>query len=72
LDVERLDTVIAPFEPGLSMPPTPAFHQGAVILSATKLSAQPFCPAIPENEQPDDTCNHNHPDCDHYGYCCRT
>jgi hypothetical protein len=70
LDVERLDTVIAPFEPGFSMPPAPATCQGAVIFSATKLRAQPFCPALPEKKQPGDACNHNHREGNDYNYFC--
>src|ERR1019366_10675151 len=50
-DVESLHTFRAPFEPGFRMPPAPAFHQGAGILSATKLSPHPFCPALSENKQ---------------------
>jgi hypothetical protein len=63
LDVEGLDTVIAPFKPGFSMPPAPAFCQGAVIFSSTKLSAQPFCPALSENKHQGDACNDNHAEC---------
>jgi hypothetical protein len=70
LDVKRLDTVTAPFEPGFSMPPAPAFCQGAVILSSPKLSAQPFCPASLEKQQPDDACNHNRRDGNDQGYIC--
>jgi hypothetical protein len=72
LDVKRLDTVTSPFKPGFSMPPAPAFRQGAVIFSSTKLSAQPFCPAIPENQQPDDACYRNHCDGNDYGDLCGT
>jgi hypothetical protein len=68
LDVERFDTVIAPFEPGFSMTPAPATCQGAVIFSSAKLRAQPLCPALPEKKQPDDACNHNHRGGDDYGY----
>jgi hypothetical protein len=68
LDVERLDTIIAPFEPCLRMTPAAATCQGAVILSATKLCAQPFCPAIPEKKQPADAYNHNHGECHNERY----
>jgi hypothetical protein len=61
--VESLDTVIAPLEPGFPMPLAPAFYHSAVILSATKLSAQPFCPALSENKQQGDACNHKHREC---------
>jgi hypothetical protein len=72
LDVESLDTVAAPFEPGFSMPPAPAFCQSAVIFSAAKLRAQPFCPAIPEYQQPDDACHRNRRDGNDYGNLCGT
>jgi hypothetical protein len=72
LDVERLDTVIALFEPGFSMTPAPAIGQGAVIFGSAKLRAQPLCPALPEKKQPDDACNHNHRDDSDYGYFCCT
>jgi hypothetical protein len=61
--VESLDTVIAPLEPGFPMPLAPAFYHSAVILSATKLSAQPFGPALSENKQQGDACNHKHREC---------
>jgi hypothetical protein len=64
LDVEGLDTVIAPFEPGFSMPPAPALRQGTVIFSSTKLSAQPSCPALAENKHQGDASDDNHPECD--------
>jgi hypothetical protein len=72
LDVESLDTVTAPFESGFSVPPAPAFRQSAVIFSSTKLSAQPFCPAIPEDQQPDDPYYRNHCDGNDYGNLCGT
>jgi hypothetical protein len=61
--VESLDTVIAPLEPGFPMPLAPAFYHSAVILSATKLSAQPCCPALSANKQQGDACNYKHPEC---------
>jgi hypothetical protein len=70
--MESLDTVIAPVEPGFSMPPAPACRQSAIIFSSTKLSAQPLCSAISQYKQPDDACNHNHGDSNDYGYFCGT
>jgi hypothetical protein len=64
LDVERLDTVIAPFEPRFRMTPAPATCQGAVILSAAKLRAQPLCPTLSQNQQSSDTDNNNHRECE--------
>jgi len=71
-DVESLDAIIAPFEPGFRMPPAPAARQSAVIFSATKLRAQPFCPALAENKQHADACNHNDRNCNDYGDLCCT
>jgi hypothetical protein len=69
--VESLDSLIAPFESGFRMPPAAA-RQSAVILSATELRAQPFCPALAENKQHADGCNHNHRDRNDYGDLCCT
>jgi hypothetical protein len=62
--VESLDTVTAPLEPGFPMPLAPAFYHSPVILSATKLSAQPFCPALSAKKQQGDACNHKRRTCD--------
>jgi hypothetical protein len=68
LDVERLDAIVSPYEPGFSMPPASALRQSPVIFRSTKLRAQLFCPAIPENQQPDDACHHSHRDPNDDGY----
>ena len=67
-DVESLDSLITPIELCLRMTPAPATCQGAGILGATKLRAQPFRPAPAENQQPGNACNHNHPECNDQTY----
>jgi hypothetical protein len=62
--VEGLDTILAPFQLCFSMTSAPAVSQGAVIFSATKLSAQLCCPALAESKERRDACDHDDGDGD--------
>jgi hypothetical protein len=67
-DVKLLDSLGTLFEPGFGIPAVAACLHGARIFSATELSAQAGCPALPLHQEHCDACDQNHDEGDDQRY----